>query len=220
MEKFISLKELIKLSKKEGIDLGKGDPYNRLRYYTKMGWLPHMIRKTNNKGNIEGHYPAWVIDSLRKIQNLKNEGLSNEQVEQKIRLKNNLNKTSELLADKSNQKKLVLYSITTLLVIILLTELNVLKIGKSKELYIDKNTVTTINNVIESGTGILPKGSKAVVIATSNANATNKISVTFKDNYSPASRYWVNHADNQGGFTVETDTPVASDSGFYWFISN
>ena len=86
MEKFISLKELIKFAKKEGVDLGKGDPYNRLRYYTKMGWLPHMTRKVNEKGDIEGHYPLWVTDTLKTIQELRVSGTPNEQIEQKIKL--------------------------------------------------------------------------------------------------------------------------------------
>jgi len=220
MEKLISLKELIKQAKREGIDLGKGDPYNRLRYYTKMGWLPHMVRKANSKGDIEGHYPAWVIDTLKNIHLLKNEGISNEQIEQKVRTQNNFKKTTLLFADKNNQTKLALYSLSLLLVIILLTELNVIKIGKDKRSIIDKNITTTTNYIVGSGTGILPKGAKSILIKTNEAKITNRISVTFGDDYSPASRYWVNYLTDQNGFTVETDTPVANDSEFYWFINN
>ena len=220
MEKLISLKEVIKLAKKEGIDLGKGDPYNRLRYYTKMGWLPHMVRKTNSKGDIEGHYPAWAIDTLKKIQNLKNEGLNNDQVEQKVRTQNNLKRTTLFFTDKGNQKKLVLYSVTMLLVIILLTELNIINIGKNKSLDISKSITTKGTYMIESGTGILPKGNKSIKVATNRANATNRINVTFKDNYSPASRYWVSYSGDQSGFTLETDAPLEDSAEFYWFISN
>ena len=49
MESLISTEKLIEESKTKGIDFGKGDPYNRLRYYTKIGWLPHMQRKKNDE---------------------------------------------------------------------------------------------------------------------------------------------------------------------------
>ena len=41
----INIKDLIQELKNKNIDFGKGDPYNRLRYYTKIGWIDHMIRK-------------------------------------------------------------------------------------------------------------------------------------------------------------------------------
>lgn len=47
---FISVEKLIKILKEKNISFGKGDPYNRLRYYTKIGWLPHMTRKKTKKG--------------------------------------------------------------------------------------------------------------------------------------------------------------------------
>lgn len=222
MEKFISLKELIKQAKKEGIDLGKGDPYNRLRYYTKMGWLPHMIRKVNDKGDIEGHYPAWVVETLKNIHQFKNDGTSNDQIEQKIKLQNNLKKTTLLITDKQNQKKLIIYIIVSVLILVLLNEFNILKIGNSKKNIIEKQSINTLNTnyILESGTALLPKNSKSIFVQTNNAKITNRVSITFKDNYSPASRYWVTYSDTQNGFTLETDAPVLNDSGFYWFISN
>lgn len=220
MEKFISLKELIKLAKQEGIDLGKGDPYNRLRYYTKMGWLPHMTRKTNEKGNIEGHYPTWVISALKKIQEFKDEGLSNEQVEQKIKLQNNFQKTFAAVINKKTRKTLVIIGIVLVLVLILLTELDIIKVNKPKDMTPTLNTDASVFYIIDSGTGILPKGAQKAVIKTGKVNATTKINVTFKDNYAPASRYWVSNNEEQDGFTVNMDTPVANDCDFHWFISN
>ena len=222
MEKLISLRELIKLAKKEGIDLGKGDPYNRLRYYTKMGWLPHMIRKSNDNGDIEGHYPEWVIDTLKNIDLFKNEGTSNDKIEQKIKVQNNLKKTTLLITDKENQKKFAIYIIVSVIVLVILGELNILKIEKSNTPNIQESALNTLNTnyVVESGTGILPKNTKSIFVKTNSAKITNKISITFKDNYSPASRYWVNYSQDQSGFTLETDAPVSNDSGFYWFISN
>jgi len=41
----ISINEVIERAKKLGVDFGKGDPRNRLRYYVKIGLLPHAQRK-------------------------------------------------------------------------------------------------------------------------------------------------------------------------------
>jgi len=48
-EKLISIDEVIERAKKLGVDFGKGDPRNRLRYYVKIGLLPHAKRKVFQK---------------------------------------------------------------------------------------------------------------------------------------------------------------------------
>lgn len=55
--------EIITLAKKVGVDFGKGYPYNRLRYYTKIGLLPRAQRKSFG-ASPEGCYPSWVVDKL------------------------------------------------------------------------------------------------------------------------------------------------------------
>ena len=74
MSSLIEVEKLIRMAKKEGVSFGKGDPYNRLRYYTKIGWLPHMERKRVKSGDVVGHYPKWVLSRLVMIDKLKKQG--------------------------------------------------------------------------------------------------------------------------------------------------
>lgn len=72
-QKLISVKELIKKAKRQGISLGKGDPINRLRYFIKIGLLPHMERCQASADSpfTEGFMPLYTLDLLKKIENLK-----------------------------------------------------------------------------------------------------------------------------------------------------
>ena len=63
-EKLISIDEVIVLAKKMGVDFGNGDSRHRLRYYTKIGLLPHAQRKCFNNHSPEGAYPESAIDLL------------------------------------------------------------------------------------------------------------------------------------------------------------
>ena len=74
VDNLVSIENLIEAAKRKGLNFGKGDPYNRLRYYTKIGWLPHMVRKSDNEGSIKGHYPEWALNQLIIIEKLKAEG--------------------------------------------------------------------------------------------------------------------------------------------------
>jgi len=87
MEKMLSTEELILKAREVGVDFGKGDPYNRLRYYTKIGWLPHMTRQKDADGNIKGHYPEWVLGQLVTIEKLKSEGSDNDEIAKQIETK-------------------------------------------------------------------------------------------------------------------------------------
>src|SRR3990172_9961752 len=79
MERLIATDDLIKEAEKMGVKFGKGDPYNRIRYYTKMGWLPHMVRKEG-----KGNFPNWALDRLVMIERLKDKNFSNEDITKKI----------------------------------------------------------------------------------------------------------------------------------------
>ena len=63
------------MAKTAGVEFGKGYPYNRLRYYTKIGLLPHAKRKSFG-GPPEGAYPLWVVDKLVEIDAEIKEGRS------------------------------------------------------------------------------------------------------------------------------------------------
>ena len=51
-EKILPVEEIIEKAKNLGVRFGQGEPYNRLRYYTKLNWIPHMERKGKN---VQGH---------------------------------------------------------------------------------------------------------------------------------------------------------------------
>jgi len=125
----LTLNKIIKLAKKEGVDFGKGQPYNRLRYYTKLNWIPHMERKGKN---VQGHYPFWVINRLKVIQDLRDKGLTNDQILEGIKKKEKWASFVKPLLKKDVQKKIVLGGVILLVSIIILTELEIVKLGESK----------------------------------------------------------------------------------------
>ena len=84
MDRFLEVTKLIEAAQQKGVNFGKSNPYNRLRYYTKIRLLPHMERRRNSEGNIVGHYPEWALDRLRYIEKLKDEGLENEEIARRI----------------------------------------------------------------------------------------------------------------------------------------
>jgi len=63
----ISIDDVIFLAKSRGVDFGKGDPRERLRYLTKIGLLPHAKRKSFNGQPPNGAYPEYVIELLEEI---------------------------------------------------------------------------------------------------------------------------------------------------------
>jgi hypothetical protein len=72
---YLTYGQIITLAKQAGVDFGKGYPYNRLRYYTKIGLLPKAERKSFG-GNPEGCYPEWVVDKLVEINRKIKDGSS------------------------------------------------------------------------------------------------------------------------------------------------
>ena len=82
MNELYTTDKLIQLAKEAGINFGKTDPYNRLRYYTKIGWLPHMVRKLDpSSGEVLGHYPSHALKTLVKIETLKKQNVTNDKIE-------------------------------------------------------------------------------------------------------------------------------------------
>ncbi len=130
-DQYISAQKLIQEAINKGIDFGKGDPYNRLRYYTKMGWLPHMIRKKGEEDDVKGHYPTWVLERLLKIENLKKLGYSNEELTKKINEHNTLQSLKSILFSKELRLKTWAIILLSLIVIIVLFELKVLQVRTS-----------------------------------------------------------------------------------------
>ncbi|MDO8486686.1 MAG: hypothetical protein Q7S45_00100, partial [Candidatus Curtissbacteria bacterium] len=78
---------IIELAKRQGVDFGPGNPEERIRYFIKLGILPHASRKTpqNNKSaNPVGHLPLWTIKRLIWVTRLSQAGNSYPQIAQKL----------------------------------------------------------------------------------------------------------------------------------------
>jgi len=84
-EKLISISELIERAKKLGVDFGNTDPKNRLRYYVKIGLLPHAKRKIFKKnGKPEGAYPEEIVWKLFEIDRKIKEGKTILEIKKEI----------------------------------------------------------------------------------------------------------------------------------------
>jgi len=219
MKNYISVDQLIKRAKKKGVDFGKGDPYNRLRYYTKLSWLPHMIRQKDNKGNVAGHYPFWALDHLLLIEKLKEEGYSNDEIELKIKKKNKIREVIELLTTPDIRKQIISYLTLLLLVVITINEIGIINLGKNKRTDITLNQNSLSQQIIDNGTAFVPKGKNKIYVKNDLVTKTSKINITFTENYYPASRYWITEIRNYDGFVLELDAPAANNVEFNWWIT-
>ena len=98
-DNLISIDEVISRAKKLGIDLGKGNSRERLRYLTKIGLLPHAKRKSFNGGPPNGAYPKYVIDLLKEIDEEIKAGKSIQEIKrEKIKKEKEREKEERLLS--------------------------------------------------------------------------------------------------------------------------
>jgi len=219
MDEYISIDKLIKAAKSKNIDFGSGDPYNRLRYYTKIGWLPHMVRKIDKKGNIKGHYPAWSVERLVLIEDLKSQGYSNEEISEKLNAKNKVQQITNALKSPELFGHLVLYAILSIVVIIFANELGVIHLGNQKNITINRDLSQQNIQITQSGTAFVPKNQNKMFVMTEGINITSKIYVTFTQDYSPANRYWVSQIKAGTGFVLELDAPTSNNAEFNWWLT-
>ncbi|OGC68661.1 hypothetical protein A2415_02320 [candidate division WWE3 bacterium RIFOXYC1_FULL_39_7] len=219
MENLISVENLIEQAKKRGIDFGKGDPYNRLRYYTKIGWMPHMFRKKDSVGNIRGHYPLWAVERLIAIEELKSKGSSNDEIYKSLQIKNRFQDFKNAVMTTEGRNQLITYLSIILLVLILSNELGIVTLGKNKA---ELGTIDSSlpKQIMDSGTAFVPKNQRKIYIETKLIKSNSKVYVTFNQEYLPAVRYWVSEIKDYDGFVVELDTPVFNNSEFSWWITN
>jgi DNA-binding transcriptional MerR regulator len=224
MDDLISLDNLIALATKKGVNFGKGDPYNRLRYYTKLGLLPHMVRKTIN-GEVVGHYPKHALDTLLEVEKLKSLGLANDQISQKLKLLTTQDqkpdyktiKLVRLLTPSAKTLKLVLVGVFSLMI---LAGFGVLPVGKSKNDLIQRTLELDKRYILDSGTAYIPKDQKKIYIKSGQIKLDSKINVTFSSDFTPASRYWISQKVPFEGFYLELDAPTSNDAEFSWWVSN
>jgi hypothetical protein len=71
-----------------------------------------------------------------------------------------------------------------------------------------------------TGYGLISVGSRSAVIRTSRVGTKPKIYVTFNDDYSPATRYWVTDINEGSSFRVQLDAEPNRDVEFNWWIVN
>jgi DNA-binding transcriptional MerR regulator len=218
MENLISIDDIVKKAKKRGIDFGKGDPYNRLRYYTKIGWLPHMERKDG-----KGHYPDWALERLVSIEKLKAVDASNEQIEKELNKQNWKRNLSTITSSHEVRSRVVLYASFIMLALVFTSEMGIIKVGRSKQDITSianiASTSSTPKQIMESGTSFVPKGEKVVFVKVNDVDPDYKIYVTFNSDINPASRYWVEAEDPLEGFFLYLDKPVLEASEFSWWVS-
>ncbi len=220
MENLIDIEKLLQEVKKGGVKLGKGDPYNRLRYYTKIGWLPHMSRKKGSDGTVKGHYPRWVIERIIKIEKLKAKGATNEEISNKLSTQKSINSLYTNLNSDAFRTKIGVYVTIALLLVILFVESGLLTTTKNDKYAPQPLEDNESIQIMQSGAYLLPQGKSTVFVPTKNVKTTSKIYVTFQSNYSPATRYWVGAIKEGNGFEVNLDAPVIEDSYFSWWLSH
>jgi hypothetical protein len=221
VENLISTDNLIESAKKKGIDFGKGDPYNRLRYYTKIGWLPHMVRKSDDEGSIKGHYPEWSLSHLILIEQLKAKNVSNEEISRQLHIRNKFQSMMGLFTSPESRAQLVLYVIFFLVLVIFANQFEIINLGKPKSRLIPNSITSTQlpTQIIDNGTAFIPKNQNAVFVKSPTIRTGMKVFVTFNQNYSPAVRFWVSEIKEYSGFTVELDAPVSTNVEFNWWLS-
>jgi hypothetical protein len=214
----IEINKLINILKEKGIDLGKGNPYNRLRYYTKIGWLPHMTRKKNEKGEIAGHYPKEVIEQIIKIEGFKKSGINNEEITKELK-KSKINKTSNALS----LIKRININIIFVLIILIGIFLEFYKFISLEEKTIpvtEKLNIEVIaeNEIKDSGIGYISKNSKIVFTPTSKVNSKSIILLNFFDNIGYNNSFYIKEVKENQGFFIELNYPVNQESKFNWVI--
>lgn len=221
MEDFITIENLIEEAIKHGVNFGKGDPYNRLRYYTKIGLLPHMVRKVVN-GEVIGHYPAGTLDLLLEIEKLKSLGMNNNDIMKKIKTLNHQTdaKVIKVARILTPTPKLIKLSLLVLFILMILAGFGVIPIGKNKSDLIQKTLELDKKFLLDSGTAYVPRNQNKVYVKSTNVKQNSKINITFTSDYTPASRYWVSKKVPFEGFYLELDAPASMDSEFNWWISN
>lgn len=79
-ENLINIEEFIARAKRFGVDFGKGDPKNRLRYYVKIGLLPHAQRKSFNGLPPNGAYSEKTLGILVEIDKELKAGKSIQEI--------------------------------------------------------------------------------------------------------------------------------------------
>jgi DNA-binding transcriptional MerR regulator len=225
----ISINQIIQKLKEKNIDFGKGNPYNRLRYYTKIGWIPHMTRKKDDSGVVVGHYPEKIFETIVRIEELKKEGLSNEEISEKLKqdkpleIKNKiLNKVTSKIK-KFNPYYLVLFIILFLFLIELSnSNAKYQKLVSDIKIYPTTEDVKTNslegNSILDSGVGIFPLGTNEIFVPSRKVRNNSKIFISFENDLGYGNSYFISDKIENSGFMIRLNKIAESSINFNWII--
>jgi len=219
---YLSIEQIVTRLNEVNVSLGKGDPYNRLRYYTKMGWIPHMSRKKDSKGVVSGHYPEDVVQTLVKIESFKKEGKSNEEIGKLIKKVNGhkLEKINKLLIKAKSQANLPTFLLVILVTFIIL-EMSYSSFQKNGFFGLPKNpSVLNLqsSSIKDSGIGIFPSNKIETFIPSKFLNENSVIIVNFEDELELGNNYYISKKESSKGFYLKINIPIAKDLKFNWII--
>ncbi|MEK7581361.1 MAG: hypothetical protein AAB512_03690, partial [Patescibacteria group bacterium] len=84
-QSLLPTEEVITLSKKGGAEFGHGNPIERIRYFIKLGILPHAVRKLSTTNNHQpltpiGHLPFWTVQRLIETTSFNQKGFTFPQI--------------------------------------------------------------------------------------------------------------------------------------------
>ena len=102
----MTIEEIIKESKKRGINLGE-DPAKTIRFYTRLGFIPKPMRKKrkDDKGkSTKLYYPEFTLDKLAEIKALKSKGLLLDEIRDSFALEYVQKALQDLLSKADGEK--------------------------------------------------------------------------------------------------------------------
>ncbi|MGH7799893.1 MAG: MerR family transcriptional regulator [Thermodesulfobacteriota bacterium] len=102
----MTIEEIIKESKKRGINLGE-DPAKTIRFYTRLGFIPKPKRKKrkDDKGkSTKLYYPEFTLDKLAEIKALKSKGLLLDEIRDSFALEYVQKALQDLLSKADGEK--------------------------------------------------------------------------------------------------------------------
>ena len=216
-EKLISIEELVKRAKKQGVDFGKTDPYNRLRYYTKLSLLPHMERRQGKGGKLLAMYPEEALEKLLIIENLKAKGLKNEDIVNELEKKQY--SFSNFFQKNMTQRNVTLLLILVALAVLILNQRGLINLSKERSQSPLNSQAGAQATISDSGTAVLRAGKRLTFVKSTKVSSLSQVQVAFKGAFFPATSYMIGTKVPQEGFILELDDITAEDVSFSWWIT-
>jgi len=102
----MTIEEIIKESKKRGINLGV-NPAKTIRFYTRLGFIPKPTRKKSKEGKVKStklYYSEFTLDKLAEIKALKSKGLSLDEIRDSFALEYVQKALQDLLSKAGDEK--------------------------------------------------------------------------------------------------------------------